>query len=65
MKITIELNEKDAYFIAEILHRPHLDMTKSQYEKAKKLGNIFAEKLREVRKLDGYWMERKQKNNIL
>ena len=65
MKVKIELSEKDAYFVAEVLHRPHLDMTEEQYEKAKKIGNIFAEKLKEIRKSRGYWTKRKQEEALL
>ena len=65
MKVKIELSESDAYFVAEMLHRPHLDMTDEQYERAKKIGNIFAEKLRELRKTRGYWTKKKQEDNAL
>ena len=65
MKVKIELSEKDAYFVAEILHRPHLDMTEEQYERAKKIDNIFAERLRELRKTRSYWTKKKQEDNAL
>ena len=65
MKVKIELSESDAYFVAEILHRPHLDMTEEQYEKAKRIGNIFAEKLRKVRRTRGYWTKKKGEGDAL
>ena len=60
MKITIELSEGDAFFIAEMLHRPHLDMTERQYERAKKIGNIFAEKLKELKRSKSYWTKKRR-----
>jgi len=45
MKVKIELDEKDAYFASEVLHKPHLDMTPSQHKKALRIGNEIAKQI--------------------
>jgi len=48
VKVTIELDEKDARFAAEVLHKPHLDMTPNQHKNALRIGNEIAKQLMNV-----------------
>jgi len=51
--ITITLTQSDANFLAQMLHRPHLDMTPPQYQRAVRIGNEIAKKLAKVREEKG------------